>query len=313
MRFFVAVNLWLNLILLVFSGCATSPVSNAKPIDQEIVFIHGDGRVGTYVSQPWGFRTSSYWIEGRDGLILIDTQFMPSATEEMIQWVEKFTGKKIVLAVVLHPNPDKFNGTAVLQKHGVRVITSEQVLKLIPEVHQDRLASFYERYKPDYPLETPKPESFGDSTREISAGGTTIKLHVLGEGASGAHVVAEYDGHLFVGDLVANDSHSWLELGKTDEWLKRIDEMRALHPRFVHPGRGSSGGPELLDREEAYLKTVIRLVAAEHPRALPEEQMDAAIARIKEKLMRLYPGYFYSVFLNIGLPAEWERQVRVKS
>jgi hypothetical protein len=41
--------------------------------------------------------------------------------------------------------------------------------------------------------------------------------------------------------------------------------------------------------------------------------LDTAIARIKEKLIQLYPGYFYSVFLNIGLPAEWERQVRAKS
>ncbi|HYH98056.1 hypothetical protein [Hyalangium sp.] len=39
----------------------------------------GDPRVGQYISSQWSFETSSFWIEGPEGLILIDTQFLPSA------------------------------------------------------------------------------------------------------------------------------------------------------------------------------------------------------------------------------------------
>jgi glyoxylase-like metal-dependent hydrolase (beta-lactamase superfamily II) len=292
------------LLLALVAGCA----SVQRPVDAQVTLTaKGDPRVGTYVSSPWGFSTSSYWIEGPEGLILIDTQFLPSAAEEFVNWAEQVTGKKALLAIVLHANPDKFNGTDVLRKRGIRVVTSEQVRAFIPHIHQIRTAAFYERYKPDYPTEVPLPDSFGSSTTELSAGGVTVKAHVMGAGCSEAHVVVEFEGHLFPGDLVANDAHSWLEIGKTDEWLERIDEMKALKPKWVHPGRGPSGTAGLLDAERSYLERVIAEVAAEKPQGAPS---DEALARIRSRLVAAYPGMQFDVFLRIGLPAEWARQAR---
>ena len=59
----------------------------------------------------------------------------------LVAAAEKATGKKVSTAIVLHPNPDKFNGTAALQARGIDVITSRQVRELIPAVHQIRLPS----------------------------------------------------------------------------------------------------------------------------------------------------------------------------
>jgi glyoxylase-like metal-dependent hydrolase (beta-lactamase superfamily II) len=294
---------------LVFAAppAATQPTAEGRRAPERVL-VHGDPRVGTYVSSPWGFSTSSYWIEGPSGLVVIDTQFLPSAAEEMLQWAESTTGKKAALAIVLHANPDKFNGTEVFRRHGIRVVTSAEVRALIPGIHEKRVRAFYDRYKPDYPREATLPESFGDKTMDLSAAGITVRAHVLGAGCSEAHVVVEFDEHLFVGDLVANGSHSWLEIGRTDEWLKRIAELRQLDPSYVHPGRGPSGGPKLLDREEAYLRKVMDVVAAEKP-LLPVPA--GAIDRVRAKVEDAFVGYDFPVFLNIGLPAEWERQARI--
>ena len=232
---------------------------------------------------------------------------MPSEAEKFVDWAEAVTGKKALLAIVLHPNPDKFNGTNVLRKRGIRVVTSEQVRALIPHVHEIRTAAFYERYKPDYPTEVPLPDSFGPATTEASAAGVTVKAHVTGSGCSESHVVVEFDGRLFPGDRVVNDSHSWLEIGRTDEWLKRIDEMKALNPKYVHPGRGPSGTAGPLDAERAYLERVIAEVAAEKPQGTPSKQ---ALQNIRSRILAAYPGLHFDVFLNIGLPAEWARQAR---
>jgi len=272
-----------------------------------LTMAHERSRVGTYVSSNWGFSTSSYWIEGPTGLIVIDTQFLPSATLEMVTWAEAATGKKVELAIVLHANPDKFNGTELLQRRGVKVVTSAQVLALIPEVHAKRMRSFYDRYKPDYPATAAKPSSFGDRDVDLTAGGVTVRAHVLGAGCSEAHVVVEYDGELFAGDLIANDAHSWLEIGKTDAWLERIAEMKRMKPKVVHPGRGPSGTAGLLDAEEKYLRTVIDAVAAERP-SMPIPA--GALDRVKAKIVAAYPEDDFDVFLDIGLPAEWERQAR---
>jgi glyoxylase-like metal-dependent hydrolase (beta-lactamase superfamily II) len=292
------------------------------PDEAQVVLTHGDEfygdrRVGAYVSSTWGFSTVSYWIEGPTGLVLIDTQFLPSAAEEMVDWAERATGKKAVLAIVLHANPDKFNGTAALRRRGIRVVTSSQVRALIPAIHEKRLRAFYDRYQPDYPKELVLPDSFGDRTTALDAAGLTIQVHVLGPGCSEAHVAVEFDGHLFVGDLVAAGAHSWLEIGRTDEWLKRLAELEALHPRFVHPGRGPSGDERLLRQEEGYLQAVIAAVAAEKPTpasVLPDGRLSeaarTAVEHVKAVLDERFLGYRFGVFLDGGLPAEWRRQAK---
>jgi glyoxylase-like metal-dependent hydrolase (beta-lactamase superfamily II) len=283
----------------VLVACARAP----QIPDAQVALAHAEARVGTYTSSVKGFVTSSYWIEGPEGLVVIDTQFLLSAASEMIDWAERATGKKVVLAIVLHPNPDKFNGTGVLRARGIRVVTSEQVRRAIPAVHEKRLRSFYDRYKPDYPHDIVLPDSFGDRTTDLDAAGLKLRVHVLGAGCSDAHVVVEWNGHLFVGDLVANDNHSWLEIGRTDEWRKRIDELRAMNARFVHPGRGPSGDASLLDQEAAYLKYVEEAIAEEHP-AMPIPE--GAIERVKAKIVARYP-YEYDIFLDFGLPEVWRR------
>ncbi len=131
---------------------------------------------------------------------------------------------------------------------------------------------------------------------------------------SEAHVVVEFEGHVFVGDLVANLNHSWLEIGKTGQWLKRLEEIRSLKPKYVHPGRGPSGGPELLDREEAYLRRFIFLVHQMHPEKHPGQPLsNTQLEKIKSQIERDYPGFGNSYFLFGGLPAEWKRQQMVST
>lgn len=294
-------------------GCSSDPDLRAR-LDRAHVSLAfeqapHDERVGTYVSRPWTFSTSSYWLEGPEGLVLIDTQFVPSAALDCVDLAEALTGKKVVLAIVLHANPDKYNGTLALQQRGIRVITSAQVRALIPAVHEKRTRAFGARYAPDWPTAVPLPESFGDATTDLTVAGLRLRLHVLGAGCSEAHVVVEWEKHLFVGDLVANGAHSWLELGRTEAWLERLDELRALEPARVHPGRGPSDGPGLLARQAAYLWRVIELVADAKPAGEPtREQLDALRTTIESAL----PGLAFPVFLEIGLPAEWARQARAR-
>jgi glyoxylase-like metal-dependent hydrolase (beta-lactamase superfamily II) len=276
--------------------------------DMEITVSEGNGWLGTYVSSWKSFRTNSYWIEGPEGLVLIDVQFLPSAALKAVELAESLTGKKVVAAIVLHANPDKFNGAAVLQQRGVKVLTSDQVRALIPEVHALRHGWFYDSFKPDYPDDPPTLDSFGAATTELDLAGLKLKAHVLGAGCSEAHVVIEYEQHVFVGDLVAGMGHAWLELGLVDEWLARLSEIHALAPRYVHPGRGPSGGADLLGTQRAYLEKVIALVREEDPRpGIAGADKEAAIARIQERLLAAYPDYPMRRFAENGLSRVWDR------
>lgn len=292
---------WL-LLTLCCGGCAV-----VYPAAGTSVGAQGDARVGQYVTSDWYLEGASYWIEGPEGLVLIDTQLVPTATRKVVNDAEWRTGKKVKLAVVLHSNPDRANGTGWLLDKGIRVVTSAQVREHIPAVHRRWFPVYGAKYERGlYPKEVALPESFGDSTQTLSAAGLTLKAHVLGAGCSPAHVVVEWEGHLFTGDLVSNDAHGWFDGGSTEAWLQRLDELRALKPRWIHPGHGASGGPELLEQQAAFLQDVVSTVAAEGPRGLSSEHPEA-LGRIADALVRRYPRHHRGFLLPL-LRAEWGRQ-----
>lgn len=292
-------------------GCGPSTTTTDPKNPTWALEVAMTGRVGRYLSTPSTFSTNSFVIEGPEGIVLIDAQFTPQQATRFLIEAERATRKRAALAVVLHANPDKFNGTETLQKRGVKVVTSKQVAAAIPAVFRERTAAFKPRYAPDWPNATPAPDTFGDKTTELDVAGTRLRLHVLGAGCSTAHVVVEWDAddgkHVFVGDLVGNGVHAWLELGLVDEWLARLAEIRALRPKFVHPGRGNTGGIDLIDVQAQYLKDVERFVAAERP-VMPPPPL--AFDRVRGRMRSVYPKYDFEAFLDRGLPAVWERQAK---
>jgi glyoxylase-like metal-dependent hydrolase (beta-lactamase superfamily II) len=267
------------------------------------------GDVGVYTSPTKSYATASYWIEGAQGLVLIDTQFLPKEGLKAVELAEKSTGKKVTTAIVLHPNPDKFNGTFVLQQRGIKVITSAQVAALIPQVHLIRWAWFGEEFSPDYPKEAAKPDVFGSQTIELNVEGLALKLNVLGKGASGAHVVVQYRDNVFVGDLINPNNHAWLELGFISDWLTRLDDIRAMRPAKIYPGRGQMGGAELIQVQAGYLTQVRQWVRE----ALKPGDLGWITKQIlQRKIENAYPTLGYPLFMREGLEAVWKTEQGAK-
>jgi glyoxylase-like metal-dependent hydrolase (beta-lactamase superfamily II) len=266
------------------------------------------GDIGVYTSPSKTFSTASYWIEGAQGLVLIDTQFLPKEGIAAVELAEKSTGKKVTTAIVLHPNPDKFNGTNLLQQRGIKVITSSQVAALIPAVHVIRWGWFGAEYAPDYPKEAAKPNVFGDKTSELLFEGLALKINVLGKGASGAHLVVQYRDNVFVGDLINPSNHAWLELGLIGEWLARLDEIRAMKPAKVFPGRGQAGGAELIQVQADYLIQVRQWV---RERLVPGDSGELSWLtkqRLQRRIESAYPQLGYPIFMRDGLSAIWKTE-----
>ncbi len=261
--------------------------------------------VGRYTSPIKSFSTNSYWISGIESSILIDTQFLPNDAITALEMAERASLLKVKHALILHPNPDKFNGTAVLQQRGVKVLTSTQVLKEIPAVHIIRLGWFADEYKPQYPQTAAVPSVFGDSTQTLNIDGIAIKLYVLGRGCSAAHVVAQVEDAVFVGDLINPENHAWLELGFIDDWLARLEEIRALNPKRIFPGRGAPGGIELLDQQAQYLRYVQQVVRDEKP----EGKLGwLTKLRLQRNIEARFPNLGYPIFMRDGLSAVWQNE-----
>lgn len=290
----------LLLVICVTFGVGQSPIARAAV-----------GDVGVYVSSSKTFSTASYWIEGTDSVVMVDTQFLPTEGLQALELAEKTTGKKVSTAIVLHPNPDKFNGTDVYQKRGIKVVTSKQVAELIPAVHAIRWEWFGQEYAPHYPRDAAKPDIFGDKTITTTIAGLALTLHVVGQAASGAHVLVQHRDQLFVGDLVNPSNHAWLELGLISDWLNRLEQMRGLLPKTVHPGRGKSGGPELLAQQFNYLKQIKEWIDQEQLGSNPFAELGWFTKwRLQRKIEAAYPHLGYTIFMRDGLEALWKVELK---
>ena len=264
-------------------------------------------RIGRYVAPPRAGAANSWWIEGPSGVVLVDTQLLPSATRELVEVAESYTGKKVVLAFVLQPTPDRYNGTAWLTEHGVRVVSSEQVVNAIPGVDRRTREDLGSRFRPDYPEKLVLPRVFGAETLTVAGAGLDFQLHVLGAAVAKAHLAVQLGPHLFVGDLLANRHHARLEAGALDEWLARLDELKRLGAQYLYPGRGYASGPVLIDRQAEYLKVVRNEIAARHPRGpMPANIEEDILSGIEQR----YPDYENSDFLAPGVEALWRKYAK---
>jgi glyoxylase-like metal-dependent hydrolase (beta-lactamase superfamily II) len=261
--------------------------------------------VGWYTAPAQAQSARSYWIAGDQGLVLLGTQLLPSETEAMLREAQSRSGRKPLMAVVLAPTPEQFNGTAVLQKRGIQVYTSQQVAAAIAAAHAEAHRRLGAQFGRDYPAAQPRPVSYGDTSRQMRIAGVQFQLHALGPGQAVAHVAVEYDRQLFVGDLVAGPVHPVLSGGSLDAWFNRLRELRTLKPRRVFPAHGEPGGMALISNQMIYIKQLMDFVAAENPRVpAPAE----ALARVKEKVLQAYSAYASPEHLDALVAAEWQRQ-----
>ncbi len=95
--------------------------------------------------------------------------------------------------------------------------------------------------------------------------------------------------------------------GHSDEWIQALEAMKAYEPRWVYPGHGAPGGPDLLTWNQDYLRTV-QQAARRHRAAGDKELSPEQLEAIRQEVLSAYPGLANPGFLDLSIPAEVNRQ-----
>jgi glyoxylase-like metal-dependent hydrolase (beta-lactamase superfamily II) len=116
------------------------------------------------------------------------------------------------------------------------------------------------------------------------------------------------EGILFTGDACVNGPYNYMGDGQTEQWVATLEAARKLAPKVICPGHGPMGGPEVLDNQIAYLKTLraeVRKIAGKSP-----AEAKAAINGIKETLRKddrlalyignMFDGQVEKIYVEMG-------------
>ncbi|MFC4347916.1 MBL fold metallo-hydrolase [Kordiimonas lipolytica] len=220
-----------------------------------------------YVSNHIAWNTNSYWIEGEDGVALIDAQLLPSDARRLAAQI-KASGKSLSGVIVTHPHSDHFGGLPVLKDlFGDFPIYATQGTA---DGFAPTLKQMLESYK--------MPNAFGEALDErlvmpttivkdgetVTIAGIDFEIHDLGAGEAADNISA-YQKDLnivFAGDTFYPYTHYYLGEGHIDGALSHLEFLKSTFSGDTHvlPGHNDASRIANADLQIAYINKLVAVI-----------------------------------------------------
>jgi glyoxylase-like metal-dependent hydrolase (beta-lactamase superfamily II) len=247
-----------------------------------------------------------YWFPTEAGPIVVDVPLTNGEAKKMRkQMIRPYR------IYITEADPVRFGGLAVMKNPDVPAYTTPAIATEIQTHGDQRLAAYRKRVGDDVPSHVDAPAPAIEERTHDMVGEVEVELLPLGPAAADASmaVFLPKTGELITGDVVAGKEHLDLTWGRSVVWQDRIAELKALEPRLIYPGHGTSGGAELLDDTLAYLKTFHDIVASKVKQGAPAKISRNDANDIKRQMLAKYPKLGRADLLDRSIPAEYAVQL----
>ncbi|NVJ98998.1 MAG: MBL fold metallo-hydrolase [Alphaproteobacteria bacterium] len=220
-----------------------------------------------YTSGHTAWNTNSFWIEGDDGVAVIDAQLLASDARRLATQI-KATGKRIAGVIVTHPHSDHFGGLAALKDEfgDFPIYATQGTADHFEGTHKQMLASYQMPNAFAEPLDERlvMPTNIVSGGDTIAIAGISFNIHDLGAGEAANNLVA-YQPDLnvvFAGDTFYPFAHYYIGEGHIDGALEHLAFLKATFPADTYvmaghtdPNRIASADPQI-----GYIKRFIEVV-----------------------------------------------------
>ncbi|MFA5260758.1 MAG: MBL fold metallo-hydrolase, partial [Candidatus Omnitrophota bacterium] len=198
-------------------------------------------------------------IIGQDGIVVVDTLISSKEARRFIRDIRSVSRKPIKYVINTHYHPDHAFGNCEFSRLGAVIIAQKndkQAMKNTAEESLKNIGFFgltpedMKGTKPAYPVLT-----YGDKM-EIDLGDQKIELiHARHCHTDGDTLVYLPDKKiLFTGDILFTNYHPFLGEGNIDEWVRELDNMKAMDVEKIIPGHGPLSGKKDLEDMKGYLR-----------------------------------------------------------
>ena len=240
-----------------------------------------------------------------DGTLVFDSMLTPQAGADLRRAAEIVTGHPVTYLVNSHYHGDHVRGN--ISFPSVRIVSTRKVRELIEEKAVEMLESDRAEVVPELEalrsgrkvvperdrtifegwfegiLATPKgtaipsPDLLVEDTLLLRGPRRTVEVRTFGGGHSPSDVFAHLPDEKvdFLGDLLATGFHPSVTDGVAEEWVRILDQVRALGARQILPGHGPVGGQTEIRQLQEYLRTLLKLARAARRSSLSREAIRA--------------------------------------
>jgi len=262
---------------------------------------------------------NAFLIESPNAIVAIDTLTLVSEAAEMRRYAQELA-KPLLSVFVTHAHPDHYNGitTLLADLDEVPVVSTQSVSQSIAEVSDAKDVKWRPHFGDDWPNKIHLPTHIVSDTSTLTFDGTPYSVHELGPGESAndlSIIVGNKTPVVFVGDVVFNKVHSFMNDGHSALWLDSLDrlshDLRDVELLFT--GHGQPGAPlPLIAAQKDYILTYRR----ELKKLLADEttRTDMQFKEVfEERLSTLFPGYHMTGFIAAGASAVTKELMSAKT
>ncbi|WP_116473597.1 MBL fold metallo-hydrolase [Zobellella maritima] len=250
-------------------------------------------------------------IIGEQSALVIDTQATPIMAEDVIRRVREVTDKPIKHVLMSHYHAVRVLGASAYQPENI--IASRQTFELIQERGQQDFESEVGRFPRLFAgVESVPgltwPNVVFDERMTLDLGNRRVEIMHVGRGHTKGDTIAwlPEEGILFAGDLVEFGATPYSGDAYHKDWPQTLDNLLALKPKQLVPGRGDAlitpeQCREAIEGTRNFIQTMYQSVADGRSRGLSLGEC------YRETYALLAPRYGHWVIFDHCLPFDITR------
>ncbi len=207
-------------------------------------------------------------IEMKDYLVVVDANY-PSGARLVMAAAKTVSPKPVKYVLVTHHHGDHSYGMAEWRKAGATTVgyvgIAEEMKRYEPGAWNSAAKWRKDVAQMDPPAAEPPMKTFSKSPFVLDDGNRRIEMYFFGW----AHTRG--DGFIFLpkekvlctGDGLANGGFNFLGNGYVRNWNNVLAKAQALQPKYVLPGHGRPGGPDVIPGQMLFFTELLKAVQHE--------------------------------------------------
>jgi glyoxylase-like metal-dependent hydrolase (beta-lactamase superfamily II) len=270
------------------------------PYDEEGYVIH------MLTSNERTFLTNAYIIETQNALVVVDTMMINSDARLLRQQLDSIN-KPLIAVIITHGHPDHYNGTDIMTAglNPVPIISTQGVRDCIKDTLDSKEVKWRPYFGDDWPMHKVLPNQIVKDDEHILLDGLTYHFRDLGAAESSSDLfftLGDKKQTVFVGDVVFNKMHGFMNDGNTAQWLIVLQQLliELAQVKHLFSGHGDPG------ETVALIQTQIAYINDYRSQLLSLMSDDTLLSNTEktafEKLMVThYPEHQLTSFITAGV------------
>lgn len=259
-------------------------------------------------SGPETLLTNAFLVETTHAVVAVDAMMTVSDARALRARCDAI-GKPLLAVLITHGHPDHYNGVGELIRGmgDVPVTTTRAVDAVIHRIIDTKEMQWKPIFGDEWPSERIFPNHFVEDGETLVFDGVPFTVRELGEGESHCDLywtVGVKSRVAFVGDLVFNGVHAFMNDGHSAAWLKSLDVLAVelADVTTIYTGHGKPGTPAaLIPAQRSYITHYRDIVRALVNGATTLDEK--AKFALRQAMYALLPTRDLDVFIAAGANA----------